>query len=263
MSRIKHYFSVYIGFLSTCFVESMSYRIHFFLLIIMDLFFYFSTLAAIDILYNHVATIGPWQREQFLFFVAVMLAINQLHMTFLSESFWMLPYSLKTGAMDFLLIKPISPLFSTFFRYIRPGSLCNIIVTWSVLIYYGMGVGLNGLDWVALPIVVILGFILAASIELIIACSMFWMLEGTGINFLRIELQQLARWPDFIYQGVLRQLLTVALPVLLIGSAPARFLFNYHDVLPLIMMISAIIMSWILLRITWRLGLIKYESASS
>lgn len=263
MSRIKHYLRVYVGFLSTCFVESMSYRLHFFLLIIMDLFFYFSTLASVDILYNHVAMIGPWQREQFLFFVAIMLSVNQLHMTFLSESFWMLPYSLRTGAMDFLLIKPISPLFSTFFRYVRPGSLCNIFVTWSVLIYYGIGAGLNGLDWIALPVVVILGFMLAASIELVIACSMFWMLEGTGINFLRIELQQLARWPDFIYQGFLRRILTIALPVLLIGSAPARFLFNTKDIFPLLGMVLAIIVSWVLLGIAWRAGLNKYESASS
>lgn len=261
--RIVHYLKVYQGFLNVCFAEAMSFRLHFFLLIVMDLAFYTSTLASIDIIYDHVSMIGPWNREQLLFFVSIMLAINQFHMTFVSENFWYFSLILRQGDLDFILLKPISSLFSTFFRRIRAGSFPNVIVTWSVVIYFGNQVQLDWTGWILLVPLVLMGFILAAGIEIVIACSMFWMLEGSGVNFLRLELQQLARWPDFIYGSVARRVLTVIVPVLLVGNPPVRFLIDYGDYLPLIAMGLAIILVWSILGVVWRIGLNAYESASS
>ncbi|MDH5560523.1 MAG: ABC-2 family transporter protein [Deltaproteobacteria bacterium] len=263
IKNIRHYFSIYQSFIVTCFAESMNFRMHFLLLIIMDLFFYVSALASVYILYEHVPLIGSWNREQFLFFISIMLAVNQLTMTFVSESFWQFPLLIRTGNLDFILLKPANAIFSTFFRYVRPGSMVNVIFTWSATIYFGIQLDLNWFSWMILPFLVFMGFFLQNSIELVISCSMFWMLEGTGINFLRIELQQLSRWPDFIYQSFVRRILTLILPILLIGSAPARFLFDFNDIYPLLGMGLAIIFFWIILKFTWAAGLKAYESASS
>ena len=261
--RVLHYIRVYIGFVQTCFIEAMTFRTHFFLLIIMDLFFYFSTIATIDIIFDHVATIGLWGRYEMLFFVSVMLAINQLHMTFISESFWELSLTIRTGLLDFVLLKPIGTIFSVFFRYFRPGSSLNMFATWSMVIYYGIQVQLSWAAWIILPFVVLSGFLLAAGMEMIIACSMFWLLEGNAINFLRLELQQLARWPDFIYGTLVRRVLTVFFPVLLVGNAPVRFILNFQDWRPLLGLGIALIIVWSLLGVVWKRALNAYESASS
>jgi len=262
-SRIKHYLSVYQGIVITNFIESMNFRLHFFLLILMDLLFYISALASIHIIYNHVETIGVWNREQLLFFVAFMLGINQLTMTFVSEAYWRFPELIRTGDLDFILLKPIGAVFSVFFRYLRPGSMLNMIFTWGVIIYYGLILNLSVFDWCALPFLLVLGFLLQNAIEMVISCSMFWMLEGSGVNFVRMELQQLARWPDFIYNKIVSRILMTILPILLIGSAPIRFLFNANDWLPFLGMGLAILLFWGVLRFVWQLGLASYESASS
>lgn len=261
--RTRHYLNVYSGFLSNSFSEAMNFRVHFILLIVMDLFFYFSALASVNIIYNHVETIGPWNRDQLSFFLSVMLAVNQLHMTFISQSFWEMVVILRKGDLDFTLLKPIGSIFIVFFRYIRPGSFMNIFVTWGCVIYFGLNLNLSWVSWVMLPFLILLGFILSSSLDMVIACSMFWMLEGTGINFLRMELQQLSRWPDFIYSGVIRKALTVVVPVLLIGNAPVRFLFNYQDWIMMAGLFAAIAVSWALLKVLWQAGLNQYESASS
>ena len=261
--RTIHYLKVYKEFLSTCFVQALEFRVHFVLLILMDLAFYLSSLASVQIIFNHVPEIGGWQKEQFMFFVAFMLSINQLSMSFGSQGFWEFSFLLRTGEFDFYLLKPIGTVFSVFFRFIRPGSMLNIFFTGPVLIYFGIQVGLDWLDWVLLPFLLILGFLLQNSIELVIACGMFWMLEGTGVAFLTMELQQLARWPDFIYNTFVYRFLTIFLPILLIGSAPIRFLFSYNDFLPLLGMGVAILVFWGVLSVTWRIGVKQYESASS
>ncbi len=261
--RIKYYLLLYREFIKTCFIEAMSFRLHFILLIVMDLVFYASVFASVDIIYQHVETIGAWNREQLMFFMSFMLAVNHLQMSFLANNYWELSLLIRQGNLDFLLVKPASSLFSTFLRRVSAGSTTLFIVPWSCMIYFGSQLSFSWMTWAILPFLVFLAFMLTGLIETIICCSMFWMLEGVGINFLRMQLQQVARWPDFIYAGFIRKILTFAIPVLLIYNAPSRFLFNFGDWLPLVGMIIAIAAGWVVLNFLWRMCLNNYESASS
>ncbi|WP_127714004.1 ABC transporter permease [Halobacteriovorax sp. HLS] len=263
MKTISHYLKVYRLFVSTSFSMATSFRLNFFLLILMDLFFYFSTLATVSIIYDHVQTIGPWSKEQLMFFTSFMLCVDHLHMTLLSESFWVFSRDLKIGNIDFVLLKPISSIFTIFFRYVRPSSLCNIFVIWACVIYYGRQIDLTILAWIALPLLVILSFILLAILEIIISTSMFWMTEGMGINFLRMQMQNLSRWPDFIYSKLSRRVLKFAIPILIIGSAPVHFLLDQNMWHYLIYLLVAIAASFIIMVKLWSFALRQYESASS
>lgn len=261
--RMKHYYQVYSGFISTSLSQAMSFRIHFMLLVVMDLMFYFVMLGSVDIIYNHVDKIGTWNRAQLMFFVSVMLVIDHLQMTFVSKNFWIFSYSLRTGELDFILLKPISAIFTTFFRHVSAGSLFIMLVPWYFVFYFGAKAGLDLIAWIFLVPLIFLGFVLIVSLEILISCAMFWMLEGTGINFLRMELQRLSRWPEFIYTTFVKRLLTFVVPVLLIGNPMVRFLFDHQDWFPLIIMLAAILLQWMILNFLWKIGLKAYESASS
>ncbi|MFN7975800.1 MAG: ABC-2 family transporter protein [Acidobacteriota bacterium] len=263
MHRLAHYLKVYRLFLATSFSEAMSFRAHFVLLVVMDLLFYGSALGSVGFVYEHVKTIGPWSRDQFLFFVSFMLAVDHLHMTFVSESFWMFSADLRSGLLDFVLLKPIGAIFSVFFRHARAASLCNVFVPWACLIHFGRRAGLGVAGLAALPPLVVLALTLMVSLEILLSTSMFWLVESMGINFLRMQLQQVARMPDFVYRFFARKLFTVVFPVLLVGSAPVRFLFDPLDARWLLGMAAAVGASWLAIAFFWRLGLRAYESASS
>jgi len=263
VQRFKTYLSIYAGFMSTSFSQAMSFRAHFFLLVVMDLVFYVTHLWSIDILYNHVSAIGTWDRNQLLFFASIMLAINQLTMTLVSENYWRFPLMIRTGEFDFTLIRPVNSVFISFFRVIRPGSFLNMGFTVPAVIYFGMQVGLDFWQWAALPWLILFGFLLQNSLEMFVSCVMFWMIDGTGINFMRVELQQLARWPDQMYPWALRGALTFIFPILLIGSGPVRWLYNPSDYLPMLEGFGFLLLFWVLLAFFWQMGLRAYESASS
>jgi len=260
---LKQYLGVYREFIGNSFSQAMSFRVHFVLLIVMDLLFYFSSLASVDFIFNHVERIGPWNRDEFLFFVSFMLAVDHLHMTFISESFWTFSYEVRTGRLDFILLKPIGALFNVFFRFIRPASLCNIFVPWACMFYFGNKAEISGVTWILIPPMLVLSLTLLVSLEILLSMSMFWVIESFGINFLRMQFQQMARWPDFVYRYFARKTFTIIIPILLIGSAPVRFLFDQKDWPILAGMIAWILLSWWLIKIAWHKGLKRYESASS
>ncbi|WP_372652151.1 ABC transporter permease [Halobacteriovorax sp.] len=263
MKELKHHLSVYRMFVSTSFSQSMSFRLNFFLLILMDIFFYFSSLMTVSFIFDHVQTIGPWNKDQLMFFISFMLCIDHLHMTLISESFWVLSRDIKSGNMDFTILKPISSIFTCFFRHIRTSSICNTIVVWACLIYFGRKVDLDLLSWISLPFLVVLSFTLLAILEFIISTSMFWMTEGMGINFLRMQFQNLSRWPNFIYSSLSRKVFTLVIPILLIGSAPVHFIFDHSAWHYLIYLVIAIVLSFGFLQIIWKRAINQYESASS
>lgn len=260
--RIRHYFRVYKGFVACGFATGLSFRVNFVLLIIMDLFFYASSLYATMFIFDQVDHIGPWNRSQFLFFVSFMLAVDHLHMTFIAEAFWGFSFDLRTGKLDFFLLKPIGALFTVFFQNIRPSTLCNLPVPWLLMAYFGREAGLHGTDWILLLPLVLLALALLVALELVIAMAMFWTVESWGLNFLRMQLQQVSRWPAFIYGTWLKRLFLFVFPILLIGSAPVRYLLE-GEVAPLAGMLVALPLTILVVRGLWRLGLRSYESASS
>lgn len=263
LGNIKHYLSVYKKFVATSVAVNTSFRTSFVMLIIMDLFTFFTTIYSIDFIYNHIDAIGPWGRNELLFFACFMLMIDNLHMILFSESFWELSFSIKNGSLDFVILKPLNTIFSVFFRFFRPSSCVLTPLYIFYLIKYGNLVGLGTLDWILLPFMIFSGLAVLVLIEFCFCSAMFWVTEGIGINFLRLQLQQLSRWPNFIYGPLARKFLTVAVPITLIGSAPVHFLLDKNRYGLFLAMPVAIIILIFILRFVWERGLRNYDSASS
>ncbi len=241
----------------------MSFRINFIFLIGMELIFYSTNLFTVDFIFDYVDTIGPWNRDQFLFFTAFMLTVDHMHMTFNSENFWWFSDDLKRGNLDFTLLKPISSIFTVFFRRMRPGTLPNIFTTWGLMIYFGSKLDFAWWAWAALPLLILTSYAFIISLEIIISISMFWLTEGHGVNFLRMQLQRFSQWPDFVFMYFTRKALTFFFPILLVGTAPVQLMFDASNWKYFILMLFYFGLSLITIKALWSLGLKQYESASS
>lgn len=257
------YGKIYAQYIALSSAVNMSFRTHFFLLILMDIFFFATALTGMHIIYEHIATIGPWNKDQFLFFLCFMLTVDNIHMTMFSIAFWELSLEIRTGAFDYTIMRPLNTVFATFFRFFRPSGVAGFAIIVSLLIHYGIKVGLSPLDWALLPVFIISALALLLVIEFIISVSMFWLYEGTGVNFLRMQLQHLSRWPDFLFTSLSRKILIFGLPILLIGSGPVHFLLDKERFWPLLGMFLAIAVGLGILSVLWRLALRRYDSASS
>ena len=220
--------------------------------------------SSFDFIFSHIDSIGVWNREQFMFFVSFVLVLDNLQLTLISTNLWALGEDLKLGNIDFVLLRPIHSLFIVFFRYIRAPALSSTPIALCFMIYFGLQAQLSPLSWAILPLMVALGFALMAVTEFLISTLMFWTTEGIGVNFLRMQLQRVAQYPDFIYQTIPRRLFTFVLPILTAASAPSHFLLDPGGQWRyLILLAGSILVIWFLLLKVWKKALDRYESASS
>ena len=126
-----------------------------------------------------------------------------------------------------------------------------------------MKIPLEPYAWILLPIFVIAGLVLLVSFELFMTMFVFWTIEVYGINFLRIQFQQLSRWPAFTFKPWPRRIFTFMLPILLIGTPTTGVLLGTSPWYTLLYMLGATLILWGLVRWLWLTGLKSYESASS
>ncbi len=262
-SEVKHYLSVYKKFVSTSTAVAMSFRTSFVLMVIMDLLFFASAYFTVDFIFDHVDMVMGWKREQFMLFLSYMLLMDGLHMIIFSQNFWRFSDDLKSGQLDYTILRPLSSIFSVFFRHVRPSSIPTLIPAIVVFCYYANLNGFYLLQWILIIPLLFLSLGLIALVEFVISCAMFWLVEGVGINFFRMQMQQLARWPDIIYGTATKRFFTFLLPILLVGSAPIHFILDYSKWHYIVIMIVAAVVFKIILVWLWERGLQVYDSASS
>jgi ABC-2 type transport system permease protein len=215
-------------------------------------------------MYRHTSHLGNWTKDQWFFFLSCILVIDQWHMTFVSQNFWMLPQFIKNGQFDFILLRPVSSLFISFFRHIRVASFLNIFLTIPAVLYFGSKVGLQWPQFLLLIFPLFLGFLLLIQIEQILMCWIFWLIEGWGLNFLRMELQRLTRWPESIFPKWPRKIFTFVVPILLVSNAPVGlFLGSENGIILFLGLMLANGCAFFVLKKLWKFSLYRYESASS
>lgn len=262
-SEVKHYLSVYSKFVSTSTAVAMSFRTSFVLMVIMDLMFFGSAYFTVDFIFDHVDKVMGWNRNQFMLFLSYMLLLDGIHMIILSQNFWRFSDDIKSGQLDYTILRPLNSIFSVFFRYVRPSSVPTLIPAILVFGYYAYINHFTTIDWILTPFLLVISLTLLALVEFIISCAMFWLVEGVGINFLRMQVQQVSRWPDIIYGPLTKRAFTFILPVLVVGSAPIHFLVDKSKWYLIAGMIVTIIILYFILQKLWEKGLQIYDSASS
>ena len=258
---MKRYFQIYKEFFKTSLAEDLSFRFDFLLQSLMNISFlgayFFSSL----FIFDHVNLVGLWAEEEFLFFLSFVLLLDQIHYFLLSFNFWIFSDSIRTGYFDFILLKPISSLFVVFFNRLAASGALTILASFLMLVYFGLKLNLSLWIWLSLPFCLLFALALLFGIEVIISLLNFLTIEGLGVNQARLEIQQLARWPDFIYKKIPRFFL---LPFLAVTSIPVRWILDISYWSWFAVMIIGVVFLWLLIIFwIWPKGLALYESASS
>ncbi|MEM6363826.1 MAG: ABC-2 family transporter protein, partial [Planctomycetota bacterium] len=130
MIAFRRYARVFSTFAQNSLVRDMTFRANFAIQCISSLGWTAMNVGFYLILFNYTQTIGAgtgWDRERFFIFIATTWFINSIVQAFFMPNAEEFSEMIRTGGLDFALLKPIDTQFLISFRRINWSALANFV----------------------------------------------------------------------------------------------------------------------------------------
>lgn len=214
-------------------------------------------------------TIATWSEHQYFFFVGCFFALNGVIETLFLENCNEFAELVRTGDLDFLLLKPIDEQFLITCRRIDWGTAPNVLMGAAIM---AMSLVQMGWHFSAVKLLVFLltfacGTLIAYCFMLVLTSLSVWMVRNQSLMEMWWLFSSLARYPREIFKGTwaapVGLFFTFFLPILLVVSVPADAMVRLLEPSFVVYtVVSSAILFWASRRF-FRRALRSYRSASS
>lgn len=227
----KHpnYARVLLTFLRNSLVREMAFRWNFVIEFITTAFWFSAQIVMFDLIYGNVKEVNGWNRYEFFAFMATGMTINMLIEVFFMPNCANFSELIRTGNLDFVLLKPIDTQFLVSFEKVDLGSLGNFLLSGSLLGYalYHLDRPI-GVTQVAMYVgLIAVGVAFFYSLMITLASTSIWFGRNQGLYDFWFYITIFARYPRDIYGGtpsadLFRLIFSFVLPILLVVTIPAQ-----------------------------------------
>ncbi len=240
-TKIKrpHYGKVFLTFARNSLVRDMTFRTNFIFECISSIGWTFMNIGFYWIVFQFTDEIGRqsgWGQWEFFLFMATTWIINSLVEAFFMTNAEEFSELIRTGALDFALLKPIDTQFLISFQRVDWSGLSNLFV--------GLGLGAVSLwhlmtrevdplvisPWVFVlyPFYLLVGVSILYSLMIALSATSIWLGRNQSLYDFWFYITNFSRYPMEIYQRgwgwSLWGVFTFVIPVLVVVNVPARIL---------------------------------------
>ena len=209
------------------FIHQTTYRPSFFFAVVGKILRLILFLAFADAIFRNVPEIAGWTRERIPLLILTLFVIEFLiGMGFHRNLLFFMYELLHDGQYDFILVRPVSPVFFSSFRIIDFFDVIPLIGTLVMLVWY--------IAVAHTPFLIILGYIMLVTaayfilfgITLMLSAINFWTLIQGGLGRLYESIGRFNRFPLDVLPKFWRVALFYVVPVAVAGNIPAKFLID-------------------------------------
>ncbi len=215
--------------------REMAFRGNFLVKISVEVIWLGIMLAFYETIYGRTSSIAGWSKFDFLFFFGCFFAINGLIEMLFLENCNDFAELVRTGDLDFLLLRPIDEQFLITCRKVDWATAPNVLMGFAV-----MAIALSKLHWQFDPVRAITflitfgcGTAIAYSFMLVLTAFSVWMVRNQSLMEMWWLFSSLARYPKEIFRNSIAAplgfLFTFILPILLVANVPANAMVRALD----------------------------------
>jgi|YNPMSStandDraft_1061717.scaffolds.fasta_scaffold55708_1 ABC-2 type transport system permease protein len=277
-NTLIQYLWVIATFARNSFVREMIFRANFLLETFASTCWVFANIGFYLLVFYYTPSIGAntgWSRFEFFAFLATSLIVNSIVHTVFMPNADQLSERIRTGTLDFALVKPMDTQLLVSFERLDLSSAGNFTVGIILLSYslFQMGWKFEILPALLYIFYVGCGVAILYSLMFSLAATTVWLGRNQTLYDFWFYLTTFGRYPMEIYRGRLGTplgiLFTYVIPILLVVNVPVRFLLKplrpqqwQEWLLPVFAAIVTVTSLWIC-RQVFRAAIEAYRSASS
>ncbi|GAB5403896.1 MAG: ABC-2 family transporter protein [Aureliella sp.] len=283
-SMQPNYAKVFLTFARNSLVRDMMFRANFLIEAVSSLSWAVMNIGFYWVVFEHTSSIGAetgWGKYEFFVFMGTTWIINSIVQAFFMPNSQEFSELIRTGGLDFAMLKPIDTQFLISLRKVSWSSLSNLVLGVAILV-----ISLSNLasraetPWQFRPEMILLyplyiacGVAILYSLMICLAATSVWLGRNQTLYDFWFYITNFSRYPMEIYAkgwGLpLLIMFTFVIPVLVVVNVPARLLAeplspraNWEWPLAVFTVFAAVasvmVSRWIFNR-----ALLSYRSASS
>ncbi|PNY80183.1 ABC transporter permease [Deinococcus koreensis] len=208
-------------------------------------------------------TVGGWTFREALLVTGFFMLTEGFISVFIQPNMSKIAEAIRTGSMDFTLLKPIDAQFNVSTRHLNVMRLPDILIGLGLIAYAAAGLTVT-------PGGVLSALLLYASALVIVYCiwlglstTAFWFVKTQNVTELFNGVFGAARFPATAFPVPVRFVLTFVVPVAFVTTVPAQAMTG--RLTPTLALASPLVAAalFALTRWFWRRAVASYTSASS
>jgi ABC-2 type transport system permease protein len=233
MSDHPSYLRVFLIFARNSMVRDMTFRANFIIDTVSSIGWMAMNLAFYALVFRYTPMLGAdsgWGKYEFFLFLATTLVVNSIVQALFMTNADEFSELIRTGSLDFALLKPIDTQFLVSLQRIEWSSCGNLVFGLALIVYASIKLDAPpGPLVIGLYVVYVLcGVTILYSLMISLAASSVWLGRNQTLYDFWFYITNFARYPREIYRGKygdpLRWFFTFIIPVLVVINVPARFL---------------------------------------
>ena len=169
--------------------------------IFIDAVYYSALFFFFHIIFQFTDSLGDFNKDAVVIFLVTVYISDLLYVFFLGGNVFEVNNKVKSGDLDFILLKPINSQFFISCRYVMTNSLISLSILICLLIrlaYVYHGNQFMAINFIFYTLSIILGIFIFYSFEFLISCMAFWFRNFSYAGWLSSELTKYSRRPDSI-----------------------------------------------------------------
>lgn len=215
------------------------------------------------VLFLHTQSIAGWSQAAILVLFGTFRIVKGVLYFFVEDNIDAIPTFVRSGEMDYVLLKPISARFLLSCSRVNLGAASNALIGAGVVLY-----ALRSAPPVA-PAAVWLAYVGVIACAVVTFYNMlfalltisFWAVKIEGLQYLFDELLNLAGLPISVYKGALGAVFSWVIPLGIAATVPAGLLVGRHAALFYVYAPACAVVTGLLSQWVWRRAVGSYTSA--
>lgn len=213
---------------------------------------------------NNVDSFAQYTTDQILIFFLTYQFLDTVAQV-AYRGVYMFSHQVRTGEFDFLLMKPVSPLFRALTGKPDINDLIFLIPTVLISLYLSLQLQItwtiSGVLWYLL--LLLNAFLIVTAMHIFVLVVGILTTEVDGIIWMYRDLIRLGQFPVSVYLQPLRFLLFFIVPIGMMITIPAEVLMGLQPTFGIAIAIFVGLAFFVSSLVSWRWALKRYSSASS
>ncbi len=265
MKQITHKLNFLVQTFKISFIADLEFRSNLLLQLVNDILWFFTQIVIFEVLFRYQPKIGDWTIDSMRIFMAMFFLSTTIESVLFSDNLSQLSEWVRTGHLDFMLIKPIPSQMVVSLYRMNPLFSINffLVLGWFIYLLSQFTGELSALRLFLFPILILGSVLILYSLRMLCSTLSVIFVKADFIVYLWFQFMRVGMRPDDMYPSILRYIIKSIVPVAFLVSVPVKWLLFEDSWWWFAGCIFVPLIFFYLTTRFWNFALRKYTSASS